>query len=118
MGLRHMFVTPPHPLVSGMVTRKDIITDNAKLALGRRANLGLADSQDAQVLRRRLPFIPYSAYDPTADSSSNLGLQAEGGSSTVAAEAPEGDAAGDRHQPTITQRRRAGEAELASVGVE
>ena len=26
MGLRHMFVGPPHPLVSGMVTRKDIIT--------------------------------------------------------------------------------------------
>lgn len=26
MGLRHMFVSPPHPLVSGLVTRKDIIT--------------------------------------------------------------------------------------------
>lgn len=26
MGLRHMFVSPPHPLVSGMITRKDIIT--------------------------------------------------------------------------------------------
>lgn len=127
MGLRHMFVSPPHPLVSGMVTRKDIISggcpcrlrqqrqclpmgcmvcqagtvaqlgvqacgrpspggplpctslgssvsrtfscwtvasptrktlaslpalfsaDNAKLALGRKANMGLADSQDAQV---------------------------------------------------------------------
>lgn len=26
MGLRHMFVSPPHPLVSGLITRKDIIT--------------------------------------------------------------------------------------------
>jgi hypothetical protein len=26
MGLRHLFVGPPHPLVSGMITRKDIIT--------------------------------------------------------------------------------------------
>ena len=26
MGLRHMFVSPPHPRVSGMITRKDIIT--------------------------------------------------------------------------------------------
>lgn len=130
MGLRHMFVSPPHPLVSGMVTRKDIITDNAKLALGRKANMGLADSQDAQVLRRRLPFIPYSAYDPTAgssrlapaDSGSNLGAQAreESGSSAAlaAAGAPGGEAAGDRYQPTITQRRRPGDTELASVGVE
>ncbi|KAL4855536.1 Chloride channel protein A [Chlorella vulgaris] len=57
MGLRHMFVGPPHPLVAGMLTRKDIITDNARLALGRKANLGLVDSSEARLLRRTLPFM-------------------------------------------------------------
>ena len=33
MGLRHMFVGPPHPLVSGMVTRKDIITGEVGLMI-------------------------------------------------------------------------------------
>ncbi len=55
-----------------------------------------------------------------ADSGSNLGAQARGDGSAALeeAEAPDAGAAGDRYQPTITQRRRPGEAELASVGVE
>lgn len=134
MGLRHMFVSPPHPLVSGMITRKDIITDNAKLALGRKANLGLVDSVEPSLLRRRLPYLPYAAYDPTAGSSRgaggegsvagfdsperSLGLGLENGG--VGAASPIGDGsetAGDRYQRPLTQRRRGGEAELAAVGV-
>jgi chloride channel 7 len=40
--------------------------DNARLALGRKANLGLVDSSEARLLRRTLPFVPFAAYDPTA----------------------------------------------------
>ena len=54
----HPFGCPPNYFAAA---------DNAKLALGRKANAGLVDSRDAPALRRRpLPFIPYSAYDPTA----------------------------------------------------
>lgn len=34
MGLRHMFVGPPHPLVAGMLTRKDIITGGSRVQAG------------------------------------------------------------------------------------
>ncbi|KAI7845409.1 hypothetical protein COHA_001114 [Chlorella ohadii] len=141
MGLRHMFVSPPHPLVSGLVTRKDIITDNAKLALGRKANLGLVDSVEPSLLRSRLPYLPYAAYDPTAGSSKGAGgegsaagfdspsaersaaLGLENGElgAGAGAASPIGDGsetAGDRYQRPLTQRRRGGEAELAAVGVE
>lgn len=39
MGLRHLFVTPPEPQVVGMLTRKDIIKENAIVALEEKANL-------------------------------------------------------------------------------
>ncbi|EFN52659.1 hypothetical protein CHLNCDRAFT_138594 [Chlorella variabilis] len=125
MGLRHMFVGPPHPLVSGMVTRKDIITDNARLALGRKANLGLVDSCDARSLRRTLPFVPFAAYDPTAgssrlgDSTASLLARPEAGAAAAGEEGAEGGEVAGTHLPqAITQRRRGGEAELAAVGVE
>ena len=202
MGLRHLLVSPPHPRVSGLITRKDLITgapgcscicsegqrsawllrasavrgsacgggtgslpgacrvpgarhrrrvaaatrslahcgplllpppapaDNAKLALGRKANLGLVDGVDVAALRRRLPFVAYAAYDPTAGtsrfggegSSSQLGDLA-GGSPTAAAPLATpaspagegGEGGGDRYQRPLTQRRRAGESELAAV---
>ena len=47
--------------------------DNAKLALGRKANLGLVDSVEPSLLRRRLPYLPYAAYDPTAGASMQTG---------------------------------------------
>ncbi len=68
MGLRHLFVGPPQPKVVGIITRKDIIGDNAKLALGRKANLGLT-TVPAERRNRDLPFIPYAAYDATVGSS-------------------------------------------------
>ena len=44
-----------------MVTRKDIAEANAKLALGRKANLGLTTPSDRLVKSDGLPFIPYGA---------------------------------------------------------
>ena len=49
----------------GLITRKDIAEANAKLALGRKANLGLTTPSAHLVRRDSLPFIPYGAYDPT-----------------------------------------------------
>ena len=42
---------------------------NAKLALGRKANLGLTTNSDSLTRPGSLPFIPYGAYDPTVGSS-------------------------------------------------
>ena len=48
--------------VIGLVTRKDLTEPNAKLVLGRKANLGLAaGATDALVRSETLPFIPYGA---------------------------------------------------------
>ncbi|DBB10920.1 TPA: hypothetical protein ACH3X3_007381 [Trebouxia sp. C0006] len=69
MGLRHLFVGPPQPKVIGVVTRKDVAEANAKLALGRKANLGLTTNSDSLTRPDSLPFIPYGAYDPTVGSS-------------------------------------------------
>ena len=55
--------------VIGVVTRKDIAEANAKLALGRKANLGLTTNSDSLTRPDTLPFIPYGAYDPTVGSS-------------------------------------------------
>ena len=61
--------------VMGVITRKDIAEANAKLALGRKANLGLTTPSDRLVRHGSLPFIPYGAYDPTVGySSSRCGL--------------------------------------------
>ena len=63
--------------VVGLVTRKDLSEPNAKLVLGRKANLGLASgSTDALVRSETLPFIPYGALDradpcPRCDSASS-----------------------------------------------
>ena len=43
------------------MTRKDIAEANAKLALGRKANLGLTTPSDRLVKPDGLPFIPYGA---------------------------------------------------------
>lgn len=55
----------------GVITRKDIAEANAKLALGRKANLGLTTPSERLVRRGSLPFIPYGAYDPTVGYSSS-----------------------------------------------
>lgn len=55
--------------VVGVVTRKDIAEANAKLALGRKANLGLTTPSESLVRPSTLPFIPYEAYDPTVGRS-------------------------------------------------
>lgn len=55
-----------------MITRKDIAEANAKLALGRKANLGLTTPSDRLVQHGSLPFIPYGAYDPTVGYSSRI----------------------------------------------
>ena len=38
MGLRHLLVAPSKPLGLGILTRKDMIKENAKVALGEKAN--------------------------------------------------------------------------------
>lgn len=60
-----------HVQVMGVITRKDIAEANAKLALGRKANLGLTTPSDRLVRHGSLPFIPYGAYDPTVGYSSS-----------------------------------------------
>jgi hypothetical protein len=55
----------------GVITRKDIAEANAKLALGRKANLGLTTPSARLVRRGALPFIPYGAYDPTVGYSTS-----------------------------------------------
>ena len=57
--------------VMGVITRKDIAEANAKLALGRKANLGLTTPSDRLVRHGSLPFIPYGAYDPTVGYSAS-----------------------------------------------
>ena len=57
--------------VMGVITRKDIAEANAKLALGRKANLGLTTPSERLVRHGTLPFIPYGAYDPTVGYSSS-----------------------------------------------
>ena len=64
LGLRHLLVAPPRPQAVGLITRKDICEANARLALGRKANAGLATAS-ARLTRAGLPFIPYAPYDPT-----------------------------------------------------
>ena len=55
--------------VMGVITRKDIAEANAKLALGRKATLGLTTPSERLVRHGTLPFIPYGAYDPTVGYS-------------------------------------------------
>lgn len=43
MGLRHLFVVSSRPRIVGLLTRKDVIKENAKLVLGEKANKGLDD---------------------------------------------------------------------------
>ncbi len=62
---------PRRAQVMGVITRKDIAEANAKLALGRKANLGLTTPSARLVRRGSLPFIPYGAYDPTVGYSSS-----------------------------------------------
>lgn len=56
LGLRHMFVAPERPRIVGMLTRKDLILENAQLTLLEKAadsaKSGVSSSYD-------LPFVPY-----------------------------------------------------------
>lgn len=61
--------------VIGVVTRKDITEANAKLALGRKANLGLTTNSESLTRPDSLPFIPYGAYDPTVGPSNSNNLE-------------------------------------------
>ena len=64
--------------VVGMITRKDVAEANAKLALGRKANLGLTTPSERLTRSSGLPFIPYGAYDPTVGLASPLWPTGEG----------------------------------------
>lgn len=72
LGLRHLLVAPPRPQAVGLITRKDICEANARLALGRKANAGLATAS-ARLTRAGLPFIPYAPYDPTVGGGGGEG---------------------------------------------
>ncbi|KAK9843640.1 hypothetical protein WJX81_000756 [Elliptochloris bilobata] len=41
MGLHHLYVGPPKPLVMGVITRKDVTEENAEVCLGAKAHRGL-----------------------------------------------------------------------------
>lgn len=75
--------------VVGVITRKDIAEANAKLALGRKANLGLTTASEQLVAPGGLPFIPYEAYDPTVlRSSQQLAAIDDSGASPLKPNAP------------------------------
>lgn len=44
MGLRHLFVVSSRPKVIGLLSRKDVIKENAMLVLGEKANMGLEET--------------------------------------------------------------------------
>ncbi|CAK0770655.1 hypothetical protein CVIRNUC_003789 [Coccomyxa viridis] len=109
MGLRHLFVAPPAPKVMGVITRKDIAEANAKLALGRKATLGLTTPSERLVRHGSLPFIPYGAYDPTVGySSSRMQTLSEDGS--VEGSTPLAVPMAERSPGDKTDSRRRGRA--------
>ncbi|KAK9790124.1 hypothetical protein WJX73_008199 [Symbiochloris irregularis] len=132
MGLRHLFVCEPQPRVIGVITRKDVAEANAKLALGRKANLGLTTPSERLVTTGNLPFIPYGAYDPTVgmqlspleegeEESGYAGINRkftlEDGSTEGAASDPLGRDTGRRR--AVGSRNRAADTESeASPGAE
>ena len=48
MGLRHLFVIPEEPKVVGVLTRKDVMKENAKLVLGEKVNAGLIGGDESE----------------------------------------------------------------------
>ncbi|CAD7699480.1 unnamed protein product, partial [Ostreobium quekettii] len=66
MGLRHLFVVPPAPMVVGMLTRKDIIRENAIVALEEKANLEIRRKHKIRIrqkisrrgVKKMLRFMP------------------------------------------------------------
>ena len=121
LGLRHLLVAPACPAAVGLITRKDICEANARLALGRKANAGLATASE-RLTRPGLPFIPYAPYDPTVGAGGvsaglvDAGGGVDGGSPRAAADATSafgGDArrrTGARPSPA-----RGGETEMAPL---
>ncbi|DBA70944.1 TPA: hypothetical protein ACH3X2_011387 [Trebouxia sp. C0005] len=74
MGLHHVFVGPPKPMVMGVITRKDVTEENAELALGVKANKGLIPPAAAATGGvKDVPFFPYAPYQPQADMSVAVG---------------------------------------------
>ena len=88
--------------VVGMITRKDVAEANAKLALGRKANLGLTTPSERLTRSSGLPFIPYGAYDPTVGLASHLWPAADGG------EGEDGSHAVDQRRCAAMRRSRPG----------
>ncbi|GMH33746.1 hypothetical protein BSKO_01580 [Bryopsis sp. KO-2023] len=63
MGLRHLFVVSSRPRIVGLLTRKDVIKENAMLVLGEKANALDPDHRVDGLMRPSsiLPFLPYPA---------------------------------------------------------
>ena len=55
MGLRHMFVTPARPHMVGMITRKDISVENARLTIGEKAYANAKTTGACDAPPRRAP---------------------------------------------------------------
>lgn len=49
MGLRHLFVVSSRPRIIGLLTRKDVIKENAMLVLGEKANMETGKVEGMQV---------------------------------------------------------------------
>ncbi|KAL3138646.1 hypothetical protein ABBQ32_006406 [Trebouxia sp. C0010 RCD-2024] len=71
MGLHHVFVGPPKPMVMGVITRKDVTEENAELALGMKANKGLIPAAATPTGGgiKDVPFFPYAPYTPQTEMS-------------------------------------------------
>jgi chloride channel 7 len=64
MGLRHMYITPAKPQIIGVVTRKDLVEENAALTLGEKA-ADFAYAKDEAGDSYDLPFLPYYSNNPS-----------------------------------------------------
>eukprot|EP00669_Euglena_mutabilis_P007831 TRINITY_DN3028_c0_g1_i2.p1 TRINITY_DN3028_c0_g1~~TRINITY_DN3028_c0_g1_i2.p1 ORF type:complete len:985 (-),score=333.70 TRINITY_DN3028_c0_g1_i2:137-2827(-) len=58
MGHHHVFVTNDHPVVQGLICRKDLLEDIAKLKLGEKANRCKMSVLDDAITLSTIPFLP------------------------------------------------------------
>lgn len=121
LGLRHMFVAPERPRVVGMLTRKDLILENAQLTLLEKAadsaKSGVSSSYD-------LPFVPYyqntegdrhrsRSFGDVADEEAAEGF---GGLSGARARARVGGGGGSGNRRASGDQREARAQEFSDIG--
>uniref|UniRef100_A0A6U8MN25 CBS domain-containing protein n=1 Tax=Eutreptiella gymnastica TaxID=73025 RepID=A0A6U8MN25_9EUGL len=59
MGYHHLYVMDSLPLVTGIITRKDVMEDSTKLKLGEKANRLNISLDDPSYLLTEMPYLPH-----------------------------------------------------------